>query len=202
MTDRKLCPGNLIQAIAGAIRGGVDAVHLREGDLTARELLAMALQMREVVAPTAALIVNDRLDVALAAETDGVHLRGSSLPVAAARRIVGRRMAIGVSVHGAEEAVQAEKDGADYLILGTIYPSRSHPGYAASGVALVREVVAKVSIPVFAIGGANAANVSEVIAAGAQGAAVITAILADPDPEAAARRLRQLIGTTMRREFK
>ncbi len=139
--------------------------------------------------------------MALATGAEGVQLGAGSLPVVVARQVVGRRMAIGVSVHGLEEAVQAEKDGADYLILGTIYPSRSHPGYTASGAALVREVAAKVSVPVFAIGGVNAANVSEVIAAGGQGAAIISAILADPDPEAAARRLRQLIGTGLQRKF-
>ncbi|MCX5908846.1 MAG: thiamine phosphate synthase [Deltaproteobacteria bacterium] len=201
VTDRSLCPNNLVEAIAASVHGGVDVVHLREGDLTARELLAMALQVREVIGSRAALIVNDRLDVALATGAEGVQLGAGSLPVSVARQVVGRRMAIGVSVHGLEEAVQAEKNGADYLILGTIYPSRSHPGYTASGTALVREVVAEVSVPVFAIGGVNAANVSEVIAAGSQGAAVISAILADPDPEAAARRLRQLIGSGMPRKF-
>ncbi len=202
VTDRSLCPNNLVEAIAGAVRGGVDVVHLREPDLPARELRVLALQVRQVIGSEAALVVNDRLDVALATGADGVQLGAGSLPVAAARQVVGRRMAIGASVHGVEEGAQAEKDGADYLILGTIYPSRSHPSYTASGAALVREVVARASIPVFAIGGVTEANVSEVIAAGAQGAAVISAILADSDPEAAARRLRQLIGTSMRREFK
>jgi thiamine-phosphate pyrophosphorylase len=197
VTNRSLCPkpenANLVKAVAAAVRGGVEVVHLREHDLPAGELLALALRLREVIGEGGALVVNDRLDVAVASQADGAQLGGGSLPIAVAREFFGRKLAIGASVHGVAEALQAEKDGADYLLLGTIYLSRSHPGFAGSGPALVSEVTAKVSIPVFAIGGVQVTNIPEIMAAGARGAAVITAILVDPNPETAARRLRQAI---------
>lgn len=197
VTDRSLCPKpedeNLVEAVAAAVRGGVDVVHLREHDLPAGELLALALKLRAVIGGGAALVVNDRLDVAVASQADGVQLGRGSLPVAVARKAFGPELVIGASVHGLDDALHAERDGADYLLLGTIYPSRSHPGFPGWGPALLREVTAKVSIPVIAIGGVQVANIPEVVAAGAQGAAVISAILTDLHPEAAARRLRQAI---------
>ncbi|MDO8670867.1 MAG: thiamine phosphate synthase [Dehalococcoidia bacterium] len=193
VTDRKLCRGDLVAAVAAAVRGGVDVVHLRERELDARELFFLALRLKAAIGNRAALVVNDRLDVALAAGADAVQLGGRSLPVAVARSILGNRLHIGASVHGVAAAVQAEGEGADYLILGTIFPSNSHPDYAASGANLVREVTASVSIPVFAIGGVVAENIAGVLAAGAQGVAVISAILAADDHELAARRLRQAI---------
>ncbi|MBI2864658.1 MAG: thiamine phosphate synthase [Chloroflexi bacterium] len=193
VTDRQLCQGGLPAAAAAAVRGGVDVVHLREPGLDAHDILRLALALRESAGVGAALVINDRLDVALAAGADAVQLGGRSLPVTAVRALVGPRLAIGASVHGVEEAVRAEQAGADYLVLGTIYPSRSHPGFAGSGPSLVREVAARVSIPVFAIGGIVAENIAEVIGAGAQGAVVVSAILADADPGEAARRLRRAI---------
>jgi len=203
VTDRAACLGRpLDSVVAAAVSAGVRLVQLREKDLSARELLHVGEPLLKLVREGgAALVMNDRVDVALALEADGVHLGGNSLPVKVARRVAGDGMLIGVSVHSIEEAARAEGEGADYLILGTIFESRSHPGTPPAGLSLVSRVSAAVRIPVVAIGGINAANAGSVVAAGASGAAVITAIQSARDVEAATRSLlrgmaKYLHGTT------
>src|SRR5207248_8446577 len=110
---------------------------LREKDLSARGLWALATRLRELTEGRALFLVNDRLDVALATGADGVHLAGHSLPVPAARAALGQRRLIGCSVHDAAEAEAAARGGADYLLVGTLYPSRSHPGREGAGPQLV-----------------------------------------------------------------
>jgi thiamine-phosphate pyrophosphorylase len=192
VTDRRRAKGgNLAAAVDAAVRGGVSVVVLREKDLPAGELLCLACQLREVTRDRAALVVNDRVDVALAAGADGVHLGENALPVRAARAVAGTRtpFLVGRSVHSHEGAVRAAAEGADYLLLGTIFPSASHPGEPAAGVSLIRQVAPQVSLPVLAIGGVTASNARECVAAGAAGVAVISALLEAPDVEAAARLL-------------
>lgn len=189
VTDHQVCGGynRLERTVAAALAGGVQLVQLRDRSLPAGELYALALRLRRLTADAGALlIVNDRVDVALAAEADGAHLGERSLPVAVARRLLGERL-LGRSVHDVEAAVEAERDGADYLILGTIFPSESHPGAPAAGPGLIRKVKVHVKTPVLAIGGINADNAAQAIAAGADGVAVIRAIQGVPDPEQAAR---------------
>jgi thiamine-phosphate pyrophosphorylase len=196
VTDRSLCPVERLPAVvAVAVRHGVDAVQLREKDLPDRPLLALARALREATAGAALLFVNGRVDVALAADADGVQLGEAALSVAAARRLAGRRLVIGRSVHDVAGAAAAERAGADLLVLGTVYPSRSHPGGAAGGEALVRQVCARVHLPVIGIGGITAANAAAVVRAGAAGVAVISAILAAPEPAEAAAALRRAVDT-------
>ncbi len=191
VTDRTACAGRpLHSVVAVAVAAGVRLVQLREKDLSARELLGTGERLLEPVHEGGGLlVVNDRLDVALALGADGVHLGSNSLPVEVARRVVGDRMLIGVSVHAVEEAVRAEREGADYLFLGTIFETRSHPGTPPAGVELISRVTAAVRLPVVAIGGINSTNAGSVMSAGASGAAVITAIQSAPDVEAATRAL-------------
>jgi thiamine-phosphate pyrophosphorylase len=189
ITDRRRCgAGRLVPAVEKAVAGGVAAVHLREPDLSAAELFELAVSLREVTAKRCAFVVNDRLDVALAVGADGVQLGRRSLPTRAARQVAGG-LRIGRSVHGVEEAVAAEQDGADYVIVGTIFATGSHPGVPPAGTDLVRRVREAVGIPILGIGGVTAANAGEVIRAGAEGVAVIGAILDAEDVEAATRRL-------------
>ena len=135
------------------------------------------------------LIINDRVDVALAVDADGVHLPSHSLPISVAKKL-GGQLLVGRSVHSVEEAAAAETEGADYLVLGTIYGTASHPGREGSGPELIELVKARVQTPVYAIGGINASNAREVMNAGAHGIAVIRSILGTPDPRA--RRPRTL----------
>lgn len=187
VTDRNRCRGrSLEETVAAAVEGGVTAVQLREPDLPARELYELALRLRPVLAGRALFFVNDRLDVALAAGADGVQLGGRSLPVPQARRIAGPGLLLGRSVHSFAEAAAAQADGADFIILGTIFPTASHPGVAGAGVELIRQVRATVVLPILAIGGIDPDNAAQVMEAGADGVAVISAILAAEDPRSAA----------------
>jgi len=195
VTDRRLCQAlSLEEAVAQAVEGGANLVQLREKDLLTADLLALAEKLRAVTHLGRALfLVNDRLDVALACSADGVHLPEQGLPVAAARRLAGERFIVGRSVHSVAEAVRAQAEGADYVQVGTIFASRSHPDLPVAGLGLLEAVAAAVSIPILVVGGITAANVGEAMAVGAGGAAVISAILGAPSPRDAARGLAQAI---------
>jgi thiamine-phosphate pyrophosphorylase len=174
-----------------ALRGGVDWVQLRHKSAAAAALYAEAAALRaEVHAHGARLAINDRLDVALTVGADGVHLAGQSLPVAPAVELGGGRLLVGRSVHGLDEAVAAAQAGADYLTFGHVFPTTSHPGVPPRGLAELAAIVAAVDVPVLAIGGITVDNLPAVLATGCAGIAVISAILADPDPARAAERLR------------
>jgi thiamine-phosphate diphosphorylase len=191
VTDHTICDSlaHLERAVYSALDGGVNVIQLREKSLPAGELFELARRVRRLSSEAgAALIVNDRVDVALAAQADGVHLGVRGLPLGAARDLVGERV-VGRSVHELTEAVEAEKNGADYLTLGTIFSTPSHPEATAAGPPLIRKVKAQVNVPIVAIGGITPDNAAQAIAGGASGVAVIRAILADPYPGQAARRL-------------
>ena len=190
VTDRRLCHKlSLEEAVAQAVEGGANLVQLREKDLPAAELLALAEKLSAVARGRALFLVNDRLDVALTCAADGVHLPEQGLSVAAARRVAGERFIIGRSVHSVAEAVRAQEEGVDYVQVGTIFASRSHPGQPPAGLSLLEAVAAAVRIPILAVGGITTDNVGEAMAAGASGAAVISAILGASSPREAARAL-------------
>ena len=174
-------------------RGGVDLVQLRDKDLPAGELLGLATSLLDAIDGRAKLIVNDRADVALAVGAQGVQLGEEGLPVSAARKTLGSTALIGRSVHSELSAAQAETDGADFLIVGTIFASRSHPGGEPAGTDLMRRISRNCRLPLIGIGGITLENAPAVIEAGASGVAVITNILAASDPEAAAGRLKEAI---------
>ena len=187
VTDRSQCGGRpLVQVVAAAVDGGVNVVQLREKDLPAGELLVLARQLRGVCGQRARLFINDRLDVALLAGADGVHLGEGSLPASAARQFLPPSMRVGRSVHTINGARQAEAEGADYVLLGTIFASPTHPEVEPAGPELIREVANRVGIPVIVIGGITRENVHECWQAGAAGVAVVSAILRAGDPRAAA----------------
>ena len=174
-------------------------VQLREKDCSADELLTLARELRAVTRGKALLVVNDRVDVAILSGADGVQLGENALDVESARRLAGDDALIGRSVHSVEGAVEAEASGADFLILGTLFETSSHPGARTSGLDIVREVSERVSVPVLGIGGVSESNIADVIGAGAAGAAVITAISMDRRPKEAASRLSESIIRAHRR---
>ena len=191
VTDGNVAAGlDLEEGVEAAVAGGVDLVQLREKELPAEEVYLTAKRLRVITRDKALLFVNDRVDIALAAKCDGVQLGENAMPTSAARAVCGARLLIGRSVHSLEGAKRAEGDGADLLVLGTIFPTGSHPGAVTAGVELVRAVAEEVSLPVLAIGGINNDNVASVIRAGASGVAVISAISGSPDPETAASALK------------
>lgn len=196
ITDRMLTAGRALPAVvADALRGGLRAVQVREKDLTGRQLFELAGELRTVTREYGAqLLINDRIDVALAVGADGVHLGRSSLPVSVARRILGRSMTIGYSAHSLDEAQQAECDGADFVTFGPIYATPSKAAYGEPlGLVHLAEVARCLTIPVFALGGVKISSAHEVMAAGAHGIALISAVIAARNPTAATEDLLQII---------
>jgi thiamine-phosphate pyrophosphorylase len=195
-TDRLLAKGRPItEAVEAAIAGGVTMVQIREKEAETREFYEIALEVQAVTRRRGIpLVVNDRIDIALAIGADGLHLGQTDMPLEAARRLVGNRMFIGISAGTVEEALDAERGGADYLGVGAVYPtgSKADAG-AAIGLGRIREIRAAVKLPFVAIGGIGPANAAEVIAAGADGAAVISAILSRPDIREAAAALKKAL---------
>jgi thiamine-phosphate pyrophosphorylase len=173
----------MLEAIEEALEGGVKAVQLREKDLGVRELLELARQLRGLTKEYGALLfINDRLDVALAAGADGVHLGRESMPVQAARKVSGDALTIGVSVHSAGEAKEAARGGADFITLGPVYATPSKLQYGRPvGLDVLHESTRGVSVPVLAVGGIRAGRVHEVLQQGASGIALISAILGAED---------------------
>jgi thiamine-phosphate pyrophosphorylase len=166
VTDRR--QGNVLASAARAIREGVDMIQVREKDLPGRELFDLVCKVRDLAAGTSTrVLVNDRLDIALAAGVDGVHLPGNGLPPGRVRPLV---KCLGVSVHTLEEAIAAQATGADFIVFGPIFDT---PGKTAIGIAPLRAVTAAVGIPVLAIGGITNENSAQVVAAGAAGIAGI-----------------------------
>lgn len=179
------------EVIEEALRGGATAVQLREKDLSDREQVELALKLREITRRYNALfLVNDRVDIALLAGADGVHVGQDDIPVPLARKLLGSGKIIGVSVDNVAEARQAEADGADYVGLGPFFPTASKAD-AGEPVTLdtLRAVRQAIKIPVVAIGGIKAENARAIVAAGANGVAVISAVVGAPDVKQAAAAL-------------
>ncbi len=178
-------------AIAAALAAGVDAIQLRDRRAAASTLLAAARELRTLTHEHGAgLLVNDRIDVALASAADGVHLPAASFPIATARRLLGRTAWIGRSTHSAIAAATAAAEGADYVVFGPVFATPSKAPFGPPlGIAALRDAAARVPCPVLAIGGITAENASTVRGAGAYGVAVIRAILEASDPAATTRAL-------------
>lgn len=170
-------------------RGPAIALHLRGHGLSTAELWRLGSELAPVAATSGAtLLVNDRVDVALAVRSDGAHLGRRSIPVDVARRLLGPDAVIGYSAHAVDEAVGAVAAGADYVLAGTVYASASHPGEAPAGVEWLAEVTREVASPVLAIGGITPERVAEVVGAGAHGAAVLSGVWAADDAVRAVER--------------
>jgi thiamine-phosphate pyrophosphorylase len=196
ITDRMQTAGRMLPAVvADALRGGLRAVQLREKDLTGCQLFEIAVELREITrAHGAQLLINDRIDIALAIGADGVHLGTASLPVAAARRILGSTHLIGYSAHSLAEAQQAERDGADFVTFGPVFATPSKAVYGEPlGCEALSEVARNLDIPVFALGGVKKTSVKEVISTGAYGVALISAIIAAENPTTETESLLDLI---------
>lgn len=196
VTDSDLSNGRSDAEVARlAYEGGADVVQLRMKHADGREMLEQANLIRECADELCKLfIVNDRVDVAMACGADGVHLGQTDLPLEDARRLMGDDAIIGVSVDNAEQAVEAELGGADYVGVGSVFNTTTKPDAAqALGLGAIFEVRQAVDIPVVAIGGINRGNIQDVIRAGADAAAVVSAVVAQNDVRAAAHELKDMI---------
>lgn len=188
-------PFGLIESVAAALKGGVTAVQLREKHGTDREILELAEHVRELCAEhDAAFFLNDRVDLALVANADGVHLGVGDVPVSAARRIGGEEFLIGFSPDTDLDARSAEIEGASYLGVGPVFGTQSKFDAGPQiGLSVLKRRIETSGLPVVGIGGINAANAGSVVHAGASGVAVMSAILKADDPEVAARELRAAV---------
>jgi len=196
VTDFDLARGRTTRDIvAAAIRGGVSCVQLREKKRGTREFIEEALSIRELLARHGIpLIINDRLDVALAVKADGVHLGQKDMPCLMARQLAPKDMIVGISAESLEDAIQAEKDGADYVGVSPVFATPTKTDAAEPlGLDNLRRIRERVRLPLVAIGGVNAGNAATVIHHGADGVAVVSAIVRAPDPAAATRNLLDIV---------
>jgi thiamine-phosphate pyrophosphorylase len=196
ITDRHQTGGRaLTEVVRRSLEGGVRAVQLREKDLSGAALYRLAMELRLLTSEfNARLIINDRPDIALAVEADGVHIGVGSLPVAVVRRLLGKDKIIGYSAHAIDEALSAQAGGADFVTYGPVYATPSKLEYGAPcGVKKLADAVSALDIPVVALGGISEARVPEVLTANVRGVAIISAIMAAVDPRAAAASLLKKI---------
>lgn len=193
VTDRRLMSSKIVEeSVALAIEGGASVVQLREKDCTSREFYELAVRVKKITAPKKVpLIINDRIDICLAADADGVHLGQKDLPCREARRILGADKIIGVSAALPEEARQAQADGADYLGVGAVFPTGTKSDTRPVTPEIIRGIRAAVTIPFVVIGGINAENIGKLYGLGINGAAVVSAVAAQKDVTAAARTMRK-----------
>lgn len=192
VTDRTQTSERSLEEVVGAaLKGGARAFQLREKDLEARELTALAERLLGLVRPAGGyLLINDRIDLALAVEASGAHLSQRGFPPAVARHLLGPARFLGVSCHSLTEAEEAQEGGADFIVLGPIFFTPSKAPYGPPlGLEVLQQVRPRIQLPIFAIGGINASNRREVLAAGADGVAVISAVMAAVDVSAATRAL-------------
>jgi thiamine-phosphate pyrophosphorylase len=205
ITNRKICEAKLVDIISQAIDGGVETVQLREKDLSSVELYVLASEIREITMEKGAnLIINDRVDIALAVDADGVHLGWKSLGIGLVRKMIGHDKLIGFSAHNLQEAKKAEDSGADYVTISPIFDTVYKDYFVEPlGTEKIGKIKEEIDIPVIALGGINENNVNGVLENGAYGIAVISAILQSEDPRQSANRLyKEIKGNESKSEEK
>jgi thiamine-phosphate pyrophosphorylase len=195
ITDRALARDRpLEEVVAAAIRGGATMIQLREKTWPAGRIVQIGRRLQEITRPAGvSLIINDRADVALAIDADGVHVGPGDLSVADARRVMGPDRIVGASAGTLAEALAAEAGGADYVSVGSIFPTTSSPGVEAVGPETLTQFKAALRVPIVAAGGITHANAAEAIHAGANGVAVISAVVGAGNVREAARRLADTV---------
>ena len=185
ITDRSLCKLSFFDTVKLALKGGVRTVQLREKGLTTQKLYSLANELRGITLDFEAnLIINDRVDIALAVEANGVHLGWQSLPFSIVRKLLGAEKLIGISTHNRKEALQAQNFGADYITFGPIYNTPSKVGLLEpTGPDEIQNLKREIKIPIIALGGINEDNIKDILDNGADGVAVISSIMNADNPE-------------------
>ena len=196
VTDRSLSGGRELEYIVGeAVSGGVTMVQLREKHCSSREFYRLAVQLKRCLAPwRVPLIINDRLDIALACDADGLHLGQSDLSCGIARKILGKNKIIGLSVENVMDVTEANREEVDYIGISPVFSTPTKVDTAPElGLEGIREIASMARCPSVAIGGINIRNAQSVLAAGADGISVVSAIMSAPDPHLAASELIQVV---------
>lgn len=180
--------------VESALKGGVSLIQLREKERTTREYISLAQKVHELAKRFGVpLIIDDRIDVALAAKTEGVHLGQSDMPIKTAREILGDDFIIGATAKTVEQALEAYEQGADYLGVGAIYPTTTKVKTVLTSTEMLDRICKAVSIPVNAIGGLNKDNIDVLKGIGIAGICAVSAIMKAPDPEKAVKELSQAV---------
>jgi thiamine-phosphate pyrophosphorylase len=192
VTDSALAKISVPEVVKKAVKGGVTCVQIREKSADTREFIEIAVAVKNILAGSGVpLIINDRIDIAIAVNADGVHLGQNDMPLDMARKICGTGMIIGISAESQEDAVEAAGKGADYIAVSPVFSTPTKIDTAIPlGLNGIKNIKKAVKIPVIGIGGINLSNAASVITNGADGIAVVSAIMAADDPEKAARELR------------
>ena len=195
ITDSRLTGRTVLEDVGSAIHAGVKIIQYREKDLTTREMIDEAGKISRLCRENDVLfIINDRVDIALAVDADGVHLGNEDMPYEAARRILGNTKIIGLTVHDVGEAIEAERIGADYIGISPIFETTTKPDAGTpAGIDLIKYIKKAVKIPFVAIGGINQDNIKSVLEAGARSIAVISAIVTKDDVEKECKKFREVI---------
>ena len=194
VTDRQLMScDSLTEAVEQAILGGCTMIQLREKELSSLEFYNQAVAVKQVTDKYhIPLIINDRIDIAMAVQATGVHIGQHDLPAAAVRKVIGENMLLGVSASSIAEAIQAQQDGADYLGVGAMFPTGTKTDADSVSMEELQKIRAAVSLPIVVIGGNNKGNAGRFKPMGIDGLAVVSAIIAQSDIKAAAAELKDL----------
>jgi len=195
VTDRGILGNkNLYVSIEQAIQGGVGLVQLREKNTTSREFYDIALRVKKITEKyNIPLIINDRLDIALAIDADGLHIGPDDIPITVARKLLGSDKILGASTSNLNEALEAQNQGADYLGVGAMFPTKTKEDTESVSIKNLELIRSSIQIPVVGIGGINESNAKEVMSTGVEGIAVVSAILGKDDVFIAAKNLYNLI---------
>jgi thiamine-phosphate pyrophosphorylase len=202
VTDQKLCLGReLIEVVMEAVAGGVSIVQIREKDSDTRDFFQLAMAMKKQLEKTnVPLIINDRVDVAIAVDADGVHVGQTDLPCAVAREMIGPEKILGVSINTFEQIEEVHKLNINYLSLSPVFPTPTKPDTTpAFGIEGLKKARQMTSRPLMTIGGINKTNLKDIVDAGMDGVAVVSAICSAPSPAIAARELAEIIRQARKR---
>ena len=189
VTDTNICPREkLLSVTESAIKGGVTLVQLREKDISTREFFAEASELKKLCKHyDVPLLINDRIDIALAVDADGIHIGQSDMPLKVSRRIIG------LSAGNVNQAVEALNDGADYLGVGAVFPTSTKKDASNVGIDMLKQVRKSVDIPIVGIGGINPENISQLYGSGIEGVAVVSCIMGSENPYAVSKQLSQMV---------
>jgi len=194
VTDhRKKSDEEILEIIENAIKGGTSLIQIREKTASTKEFYSLSMKIKEITDKyNIPLIINDRIDIALAIDADGVHIGQEDMPAKVARKIIGKNKILGVSAKSVEQAIQAEKDGADYLGCGAIFPTSTKEDAANLSKNELKKITNSVNIPVVAIGGINLENAEELADTGIFGFSVVSAIMNAENPKEVSKKLKEI----------
>ncbi len=195
ITDPALTRKTVLEDVEAALKAGVKIIQYREKNKNTRDMVEEAVKIRELCFKNnALLIINNRVDVALAVDADGIHLGNEDMPYQTARKILGNEKIIGLTVRNIKEALKAQNEGADYIGVGPIFETRTKEDAGVpSGIKFIEEVKKTIKIPFVAIGGINESNIDYVLKAGVKSVAIISAIVTGPDVEKESKKFRNII---------